>query len=87
MNKHGLGVSEQLYRPFYSFDIPPASFRRSGCVSIYLEEKMKEEIRYKPIGKLHSPHKSPKGTPIQPSSAEGVEGRVEIFPDYRAGLE
>ncbi|MCF7890969.1 tRNA (N6-threonylcarbamoyladenosine(37)-N6)-methyltransferase TrmO [Candidatus Bipolaricaulota bacterium] len=48
---------------------------------------MEEDICYRPIGKLHSPHKSPKGTPIQPSSAEGVEGRVEVFPDYRAGLE
>ncbi|MBS3788312.1 SAM-dependent methyltransferase [Candidatus Bipolaricaulota bacterium] len=48
---------------------------------------MEEDICYRPIGKLHSPHKSAKGTPIQPSSAEGVEGRVEIFPDYRVGLE
>lgn len=48
---------------------------------------MEEDICYRPIGKLHSPHKSAKGTPIQPSSAEGVEGRVEIFPDYRDGLE
>lgn len=48
---------------------------------------MEEDVCYRPIGKLHSPYKRPKGTPIQPSSAEGVKGRVEIFPDYRAGLE
>lgn len=48
---------------------------------------MQEDICYRPIGKLHSPYKSPKGTPIQPFSAEGVKRRVEIFPDYRAGLE
>ncbi|MCF7876333.1 tRNA (N6-threonylcarbamoyladenosine(37)-N6)-methyltransferase TrmO [Candidatus Bipolaricaulota bacterium] len=48
---------------------------------------MEEDVCYCPIGKLHSPHKRPKGTPIQPSSAEGVEGQVEIFPNYRAGLE
>lgn len=48
---------------------------------------MEDEVLFSPIGKVHSPHKSPEGTPIQPSAAEGTKGRVEIFPDYREGLE
>ena len=45
------------------------------------------EIRYKPIGIIHSPFKEPKGTPIQPTSARGVKGTVEIFPEYVEGLK
>jgi tRNA-Thr(GGU) m(6)t(6)A37 methyltransferase TsaA len=43
-------------------------------------------IIYKPIGVIHSPFKEPKGTPIQPASAKGIEGTVEIFPEYTDGL-
>jgi tRNA (adenine37-N6)-methyltransferase len=39
-----------------------------------------------PIGIIHSPYGSPEGTPIQPVFSKGEKGRVEIFPDYRAGL-
>jgi tRNA-Thr(GGU) m(6)t(6)A37 methyltransferase TsaA len=45
------------------------------------------EINYKPIGIIHSPFKEPKGTPIQPSGAKGINGTVEIFPDYAEGLK
>ena len=38
-----------------------------------------------PIGIIYSPYGSPEGTPIQPVYSKGVQGRVEIFPDYRAG--
>jgi tRNA-Thr(GGU) m(6)t(6)A37 methyltransferase TsaA len=44
------------------------------------------EIKYKPIGIIHSPFKEPKGTPIQPAGAEGTKGMVEIFPEYAEGL-
>ena len=44
------------------------------------------EIKYKPIGIIHSPFKEPKGTPIQPAGAKGINGIVEIFPEYAAGL-
>jgi tRNA-Thr(GGU) m(6)t(6)A37 methyltransferase TsaA len=40
----------------------------------------------KPIGVIHSPNKQEAGTPIQPRWAEHIEGRVEIFPEYAAGL-
>ena len=40
-----------------------------------------------PIGVIHSPFREPAGTPIQAAMAEGVEGRVEVFPEYAAGLK
>jgi tRNA-Thr(GGU) m(6)t(6)A37 methyltransferase TsaA len=43
-------------------------------------------ITYTPIGVIHSPFKEPKGTPIQPPGARGIEGSVEVFPDYADGL-
>jgi len=45
------------------------------------------EIRYKPIGVIHSPFKEPEGTPIQPAGAKGIDGTVEIFPEYAEGLK
>ena len=45
------------------------------------------EIRYKPIGVVHSPFKKPSGVPIQPTAAEGVKGSIEVFPEYADGLK
>jgi len=45
------------------------------------------EIKYKPIGVIHSPFKEPKGTPIQPAGAKGVEGTVKVFLEYAEGLK
>ena len=45
------------------------------------------EVNYKPIGVIHSPFKHPKGTPIQPTVAEGIDGTIEIFPEYVGGLK
>ncbi len=45
------------------------------------------EIRYKPIGIIHSPFKEPSGTPIQPAGARDIEGTVEIASEYVEGLE
>jgi len=44
------------------------------------------DIRYRAIGVIHSPHKQIEGTPIQPSAAEGVPGRIELEPQYVDGL-
>jgi len=41
----------------------------------------------KPIGLIRTPFASPEGTPIQPATASGAEGRIEIFPDYAEGLQ
>ena len=46
-----------------------------------------DEIKYKPIGIIHSPFKEPKGTPIQPAGANGINGTVEVFPEYIKGLK
>jgi len=46
-----------------------------------------DEIKYKPIGVIHSPFKEPKGTPIQPAGATGTCGTVEIYPEYAKGLK
>ena len=46
-----------------------------------------DKITYKPIGKIKSPFKEPEGTPIQPPGAEGVEGKVELLPEYEDGLK
>jgi len=51
------------------------------------EGKIMNEIKYKPIGVIHSPFKEPKGTPIQPAAAKGVNGTVEVFPEYAKGLK
>ena len=44
-------------------------------------------VKYKIIGIIHTPFKNPKGTPIQPRGARGVEGVVEVFPEYVQGLK
>lgn len=46
-----------------------------------------QEIRYKPIGVIHSPFKEVHGTPIQPVGALGIKGTVELFSNYSAGLK
>lgn len=45
-----------------------------------------EAIYFRPIGIIHSPFKDVRGTPIQPASARGVAGTIEIQPDYIDGL-
>ncbi len=45
------------------------------------------EIFYRPIGLVHSPFKEPKGTPIQASGAKGIQGKIEVFPEFVSGLK
>jgi tRNA (Thr-GGU) A37 N-methylase len=45
-----------------------------------------KKIIYSPIGIIHSPFRKPLGTPIQSAGAKGIEGRIEIFPEYVEGL-
>jgi tRNA-Thr(GGU) m(6)t(6)A37 methyltransferase TsaA len=40
-----------------------------------------------PIGTIHSPYTEPQGMPIQTSGGAGVRGTVEVFEDFRRGLE
>lgn len=46
-----------------------------------------KEIRYNPIGIIHSPFKDINGMPIQPTGAKGIKGTIEIEPEYIAGLK
>jgi len=46
-----------------------------------------DEIKYTPIGVIHSPFKEPKGTPIQSKAAEGTYGTIELLPKYTEGLK
>jgi tRNA-Thr(GGU) m(6)t(6)A37 methyltransferase TsaA len=39
-----------------------------------------------PIGFIHSPHRQAEGTPIQPRWAAGIQGTVELFPEFALGL-
>jgi len=45
------------------------------------------QFTVKAIGTIRSPFTDPKGTPIQPVGAKGIKGRIELFPEYVAGLQ
>jgi tRNA-Thr(GGU) m(6)t(6)A37 methyltransferase TsaA len=45
------------------------------------------DIKYQPIGIIHTPFKTPEGMPIQPAGAEGIKGTIEIFSEYEDGLQ
>ena len=44
-------------------------------------------IEFQPIGVIRSPFFEPKGTPIQPTAAQDVNGVVEVYPEYAEGLK
>jgi tRNA-Thr(GGU) m(6)t(6)A37 methyltransferase TsaA len=46
-----------------------------------------DEIKYSPIGIIHSPFKEIGGMPIQPCAAIGVKGSVEIKHEYVNALK
>lgn len=46
-----------------------------------------DEIKFKPIGIIHSPFKEPKGVPLQPSGGENIKGEVQVFSEYSEGLK
>ena len=46
-----------------------------------------QEIKYRPIGVIHTPFKETKGMPIQSVAAKGVAGRVDVYPDFGDGLK
>ncbi len=46
-----------------------------------------KKFTYHQIGIINSPHKEAKGMPIQPSSAAGIKGEIELFPEYLDGLK
>jgi tRNA-Thr(GGU) m(6)t(6)A37 methyltransferase TsaA len=44
------------------------------------------EFIMRPIGVIHSPFTDKERTPIQPSRSQ-AQGRVEVYPEFAAGLE
>ena len=44
-------------------------------------------MKLKQIGVIHSPHQRAAGTPVQSSLAAGVEGTVEVLPQFAPGLK
>jgi tRNA-Thr(GGU) m(6)t(6)A37 methyltransferase TsaA len=47
---------------------------------------MREEVSFTIIGTVRSPWKTTAGMPIQPTGANGIQGRIEIFEEFRPGL-
>ena len=46
-----------------------------------------EEIRFRPIGVVHSPFKEPfSGAPKTPSERRDYQGMIEIYPEFKDGL-
>jgi len=46
-----------------------------------------KEVRYKPIGIVHSPFKKPQNVPIQSVASKGIKGSVEVAREYVKGLK
>ncbi len=46
-----------------------------------------KDIKFKPIGIIHSPFKDVKDIPKQPYEGEGINGTIEIFPEFIEGLK
>lgn len=46
-----------------------------------------KELKIRPIGIIHSPFTSPKGTPIQSTGGADVQATVEVYPEYAEGLQ
>jgi tRNA (adenine37-N6)-methyltransferase len=44
-------------------------------------------INFTPIGTIHTPFKTIANMPIQPSGAKGIQGTIEIKPEYVDGLK
>lgn len=44
-------------------------------------------IVYLPIGYIYTPFKEISGMPIQPASAKGIKGKIEIMPEFINGLQ
>ncbi|MBV5306588.1 MAG: tRNA (N6-threonylcarbamoyladenosine(37)-N6)-methyltransferase TrmO [Desulfobulbaceae bacterium] len=45
------------------------------------------DIVYNPIGYFRTPFSEIKGMPIQPIGANGIEGSIEVLPEFREGLK
>jgi tRNA-Thr(GGU) m(6)t(6)A37 methyltransferase TsaA len=62
------------------------AWRRPNDPHMVLVAMKNTAIMIRPIGIIHSEHLSAERTPIQPVYAKGCLGRVEVFPEFMAGL-
>lgn len=61
--------------------------KKAGSAPSSPGSKIFESISYTPIGVIHSPFKDLVGIPKQPEMGHGIEGMIEVSPDYAEGLE
>ncbi len=54
---------------------------------IKTESNLEEKYQIHPIGKVHSPHTSLAGMPIQPKGCPDVFGEIIIYDEYVDGLQ
>ena len=47
---------------------------------------MTPDISFTIIGTVRSPWKTTVGMPVQPTGAKGIQGRIDIFKEFRPGL-
>jgi len=48
---------------------------------------VEDQIIFRPIGFVRSPFKEPTKMPIQPDAAKGIEGTIDINPEFKNGLK
>jgi tRNA (adenine37-N6)-methyltransferase len=48
---------------------------------------MPEKVTYQPIGIIRTPFSRKEDTPIQGCFSRGSKGRIELFPEYAAGIQ
>ncbi|MHA2429735.1 MAG: tRNA (N6-threonylcarbamoyladenosine(37)-N6)-methyltransferase TrmO [Promethearchaeota archaeon] len=58
----------------------------NGNLKSFTERRFPKEICFKPIGVIHSPFKTLKGIPIQPTMSK-TSAMIEIFLEYQNGLK
>lgn len=46
-----------------------------------------QSIEYTPIGVIHTPFHQREGMPIQPAGAAGIQGSIDLEPQYAEGLQ
>ena len=51
-----------------------------------MNKGLSASFAFTPVGVIHTPYRDSSGTPIQSAASIGVEGSVEVFPEFAAGL-
>ncbi|MDB9311928.1 tRNA (N6-threonylcarbamoyladenosine(37)-N6)-methyltransferase TrmO [Spirulina sp. CS-785/01] len=50
-------------------------------------QQQRMTIQFQAIATVHSPFQDRVGMPIQPTGAEGIQGTVEVLPEFAPGLQ